>query len=152
MFKSHRPLNAIPPTAKDHQPMSHLTLVAANPSLTRKTAAAGGTLLSEFLAAELAPGISIEKACYPSVVLFEQRCQPTPLELAQGRRLLDEAGLVYLEEDPFEPGYILLEQPLKFAAKFPNLKHVIPFVLNSERVWVLSGSTPIAHPSLAIVR
>lgn len=132
--------------------MSHLTLVATNPSLTRKTTAAGGTLLSEFLAAELAPGISIEKACYPSVVLFEQRCQPAPMELAEGRLLLYGAGLIYLEEDPFEPGYILLEQPLKFAAKFPNLKHVIPFVLHSKRIWVLSGSTPIAHPGLAIVQ
>ncbi|MDO3535936.1 hypothetical protein [Ralstonia pseudosolanacearum] len=132
--------------------MSHLTLVATNPSLTRKTTAAGRTLLSEFLAAELAPGISIEKACYPSVVLFELRCQPTPHELAKGRCLLQGAGLVYLEEDPFEPGYIVLDAPLKFAEKFPHLKHVIPFVLHSKRVWVLSGSTPIAHPGLAIVQ
>ncbi|MCG7399692.1 hypothetical protein [Caballeronia zhejiangensis] len=131
--------------------MSHLTLVASNPSLTRKTTVAGRTLLSEFLAAELAPGISIEKACYPSVVLFELRCEPTPLELAQGRRLLDGAGLLYVEEDAFAPGYIVLDKPLKFAAKFRHLAHVIPFVLHSKKVWVLSGSTPIAHPGLAIV-
>jgi hypothetical protein len=131
--------------------MSHLTLVATNPSLTRKTTAPGRTMLNEFLAAELAPGISIEKACYPSVVLFQMRCQPTPMDLAQCRRLLDGAGLIYVEEDAFTPGYIVLDKPLKFAAKFPNLEHVIPFVLRSK-VWVLSGSTPIAHPGLAIVQ
>lgn len=130
--------------------MSHLTLVAADSAPTSKTTAPGRTLHSEFLATELAPGISIEKACYPSVVLFEMRCQPTPHELAQGRLLLYGAGLLYLEEDAFEPGYILLEKPLKFAARFPDLKHLIPLLLHSK-IRVLSNPTPIERPGLAIV-
>lgn len=112
----------------------------------------GRTLLRALLEAELAPGLSVEKACYPSVVLFEQPCQPGPLEIAQGRRLLDEAGLIYLEDDPFEPGYILLDKPLKFATKFPHLKHIIPFVLHSKGVWVLSGGAPVAHTGPTLVR
>lgn len=71
---------------------------------------------------------------------------------SQGRRLLEQAGLVYLEHDPFEPGRVIIEKPLKFAEQFPRLKHVIPFVLHSKGVWVLSGATPVAHPGLTIVR
>ena len=130
--------------------MSHLKLVATDSSPTRATKAASRTLCSELLAAELAPGISIEKACYPSVVLFEMRCQPAPLEIAQSKILLRAAGLIYVEEDAFAPGYLVLEQPLKFAAKFPDLEHVIPFVLHSK-VRVPSDSTAFARPGLAIV-
>jgi hypothetical protein len=112
----------------------------------------GRSLLSEFLEAELSPGLSVEKACYPSVLLFEMRCQPSPYELAMGRRQLYGAGLLYIEEDAFEPGYVILDKPLKFAEKFPHLKHVIPFVLHSKGVWVLSGASPVSHSGPTLVR
>lgn len=71
--QEHRLLNVIPPTAKGRQLTNvTLTLVATNPLLARKATAVDRTPLSEFLAAELALGISIEKACYPPVALFEQ--------------------------------------------------------------------------------
>lgn len=111
----------------------------------------GRALLHEFLAAELAPGLSIEKACYPSLALFEQLYQPTPHEQSQGRCLLRQAGLVYLEHDPFEPGHVIIEKPLKFAERFPDLKHVIPFVLHSKGVWVLSDAAPVEHTRPALV-
>ena len=131
--------------------MSHLTLVASESSQLSETTVARRTLLDEFLAAELAPGISIEKACYPSIILFELECQPTPMEVAQSQRLLMAAGLVYVEHDPFEPGYIVLAQPKKFAEKFPNLTHVIPFILDMKKVPVLSDSPLIARRRLTIV-
>ena len=112
----------------------------------------GRTLLNEFLNAELSPGISVEKACYPSVVLFESAIQPDPHELAIAHRMLMDAGIVYLEDDPFEPGHVVLDKPLKFAAKFPHLKHIIPFVLHSKGVWVLSGGAPVAHTGPTLVR
>lgn len=131
--------------------MSHLTLVASKSSQLSETTVARRTLLDEFLATELAPGISIEKACYPCVVLFELECQPAPMEIAQGSRLLMAAGLVYLEDDPFEPGYIVLAQPQKFAQKFPNLAHIIPFILDTKKVPVLSDSPLIARRRLTVV-
>jgi hypothetical protein len=84
--------------------------------------------------------------------MFEQREQPSPLEFAKGRRLLYRAGLLYLEEDAFEPGYVLLQKPLMFAENFPHLKHVIPFVLHSKGVWFLSGASPVAHSGPTLVR
>lgn len=112
----------------------------------------GRTLLKEFLNAELAPGISVEQACYPSVVLFELACQPEPIEIAKAQRLLMDAGIVYLEDDPFEPGHVVLDKPLKFAAKFPHLKHIIPFVLHSKGVWVLSDGAPVSRPGPSLVK
>lgn len=111
----------------------------------------GRELLREFLAAELAPGLSIEKACYPSVALFEGLYTPTPHEQSLGRRLLYQAGLLYLEHDPFEPGHVIIEHPLKFAERFPELKHVIPFLLHAKGVWVLSDAAPVEQTRPTLV-
>lgn len=100
-------------------------------------------LLTELLKAELAPGLTVETACYPSIVLFEMPSQPAPRELAQGRRLLRAAGLVYLEEDAFEPGYVLVDDTAKFEAKFPHLRHLVPFFVQSKGVRVLSGAANV---------
>ncbi len=113
---------------------------------------AGRTLLAEFLEAELAPGLTVEQACYPSADLFERRVQPTPHQVAEARCLLRGAGLVYIEEEVFEPGYVKLKEPHKFGERFPHLKHVIPFVLHSEGVWVMSGATPVRHSKPKLVK
>jgi len=147
--------------------MSHLTFVApSSPSL--KSTATGtpflpaqrgavlrngrtsGGPLQTFLDAELAPGLSIEEACYPSIALLEMRSQPTLHEQVEARRLLDQAGLIYLEHDAFEPGHVIIEQPLKFAARLPHMEYVIPFVLRAKGVWVLSDASPVedARPRL----
>lgn len=130
---------------KQRRPVA-LSLV---PSPTR-SAAPRSSLLQEFLDTELEPGLTIEQACFPSVVLFEQREQPRPHELANGRILLNGAGLQYLEADAFEPGHVILRDQARFLARFPHLAAVVPLLLQAKGVMVCSGVTAVA-PALSLV-
>lgn len=115
-----------------------------------RTAAPRSSLLQGFLDTELEPGLTIEQACYPSMILFELREQPTPHQLANGRILLNRAGLQYLEEVAFEPGHIILRDQAKFLARFPHMAPVVPLLLQVKGVMVCSGAAAVA-PGLTLV-
>lgn len=125
-----------------------LTLISQIVAGKPPTGVFGGTdLLKEFLKIELTPGLTIETACYPCLAAMEFKDQPTPHVFVKHRRMLAAAGLAYYEVDPFEPGYIVIESPNLFIARFPDLKHMAPFIVFSEGVWVYSEGRGVNSPA-----
>ena len=116
-----------------------------------QTTKSAPSLLQVFMSTELEPGLTIETACYPSMVLFEMRVQPEPMQLAQGRVLLRQAGLLYLEMDAFEHGYILVDDEKLFLRRFPHLAAVVPLLKQVKGVLVCSGAAALEPLGLALV-
>ncbi len=110
----------------------------------------GRDILKALLDAELEPGFTVEQACYPSVLVLDWPTPPSCAQMARGRRLMESAGLQYIEESMEFPGYVVIKDPVKFLSKFPELRHVVPFALHSKGVWVLSAGEPVERkrPSL----
>lgn len=125
---------------------------SSNPRLAYQP---GRDMLRAFLAAELAPGLTVEEACYPCLFEIPLEEQPSVHEVMHGRLLLEGAGIFYCVVDTTEPGYVMLDDPELFAKRFPRLQHLIPFVLQSQGVWVRSNGVPVAGgrraPALAVI-
>lgn len=116
--------------------------------LAKRPPAGGRTardILNALLTAELEPGFTVEQACYPTVEVIEWPAPPTSAQMAIGRRMLETAGLRYVEESFHLPGFVIIQDPTRFLVKFPELRHVVPFALYSKGVWVLSGGEPVEH-------
>lgn len=110
----------------------------------------GRDVLNALLTAELEPGFTVENACYPSVEILEWPHMPTSAQMAVGRKLLANAGLRYVEESVMAHGYVIIENPFKFLRKFPDLRYVVPFAMQSKGVWVMSGGEPVEKKRLSL--
>lgn len=132
--------------------MTHLRIVGGTGSQPSPSTNSR-ELFRAMLSAQLAPGLTVEQACYPSFDVMDWPTPPTCKQMHDARQLLSQAGLKYVEESMLYPGFVALENAQLFEIRFPWLAHVIPAMQRVRGVYVQSGGQPAAHdkPRIGIV-
>lgn len=109
-----------------------------------------GAILLKVLRAKLTPSLTVEQACHLDVPDLPDELVPRAETILADRKLLRAAGLDLKAANGAMPAAVVLADPSRFTARFPELSAAVPVLLACEGVAPYTQGRPRKPPKVGL--